>query len=606
MYTCRRFITGFLCIMLLMTVIVPGGSIAPAKAAESNANPNSSFHDTQRNSLNMLNYLAVLTQQINASKNSRLYVEDAYSSLINNIHPNAIDENTQFHLASILDTLENYRMIAVQRERLKYISEQNQAHALRNSLPNPIGLLSLVKSGSLTKAAISIAYMAVDSYASYISQSAQNEQAETVDGWALDDDEARTLHNLRKQTFNYMIETVNAYSLAGDLALNENAVNEFVSWKNNKNRTQRILFLESNINTYKAFGLYWLTLAQSYYDNGDFDKCLDAISTYDTLQTRIFRKDYDLAKTLPLAIAAAKEVKESKEYLELATQFAEKIVANTDNTDWSLRFFAAQTFVELYELGKDQQHLKKAYAITMDNVNHLANTQKVQNQQYLSAYVATPIPKGATKAVKASIESYNKQVQKERTTALAPVFEPFLLNCELLFAIADGLNIDKVEKAKIDSILHENGEDIFLIPSLDNMYRYNQSAEKTEEKVPEIVFLGKEITLPSRSLTRDAEISVTITDPSSDSHALIKDWELIKIERKDDHDINSFNATFKSPTAEKHSFVPDSKVKVEVIPNLYSSSSVLSAEYEVVANKSDWWEVVKVWEGNVKFERISH
>ena len=84
-----------------------------------------------------------------------------------------------------------------------------------------------------------------------------------------------------------------------------------------------------------------------------------------TLQTRIFRKDYDLAKTLPLAIAAAKEVKESKEYLELATQFAEKIVANTDNTDWSLRFFAAQTFVELYELGKDQQHLKKAYAIDL-------------------------------------------------------------------------------------------------------------------------------------------------------------------------------------------------------------------------------------------------
>lgn len=42
------------------------------------------LNDTQLNSINMLNYLVMLTQEINAATNSRLYLEEAYSSLINN------------------------------------------------------------------------------------------------------------------------------------------------------------------------------------------------------------------------------------------------------------------------------------------------------------------------------------------------------------------------------------------------------------------------------------------------------------------------------------------------------------------------------------------
>ena len=50
--------------------------------------------DTQYNSMNMLNHLTVLTQEINSSKNSRLYLEQAYSSIVNNYNPNAIDDRT--------------------------------------------------------------------------------------------------------------------------------------------------------------------------------------------------------------------------------------------------------------------------------------------------------------------------------------------------------------------------------------------------------------------------------------------------------------------------------------------------------------------------------
>lgn len=150
--------------------------------------------DTQRNSINMLNYITVLTQEISDSKESRLYLESVYSALINNTYPNAIDSRTQAQITSMLDTLEAYRMIAVKRDRIEYIYEQNQAQAIRSAIPNPIGLLSAVKSGNALQALASVAYMAVDSVTSYEAASTETELQYLQSGWELDDSEAAELH----------------------------------------------------------------------------------------------------------------------------------------------------------------------------------------------------------------------------------------------------------------------------------------------------------------------------------------------------------------------------------------------------------------------------
>ncbi len=44
-------------------------------------------------------------------------------------------------------------MITEKRERLEFIYEQNRAQALRQAIPNPMGLLSVVQSGNYLKAA---------------------------------------------------------------------------------------------------------------------------------------------------------------------------------------------------------------------------------------------------------------------------------------------------------------------------------------------------------------------------------------------------------------------------------------------------------------------
>ena len=126
----------------------------------------SGLDETQLNSIRMLNYLTVLSQEINSSNNSRIFLESAYSSLINNTYPNAVDVRTEAHMEDLLDTLESFRMLTVKRERLEYIYEQNRAQALKAAIPNPMGLLSTVQSGQPLKSVISVIYMAVDSYSS--------------------------------------------------------------------------------------------------------------------------------------------------------------------------------------------------------------------------------------------------------------------------------------------------------------------------------------------------------------------------------------------------------------------------------------------------------
>ena len=192
----QSFLSAFLALVICIGIL-------PTASAE-----NVSLTDEQANAIAMLNYITVLTQDINASKNSRLYLEEAYSSLINNTYPNAVDNRTLSQLAGLLDTMEGYRMIAVKRDRLRYIYEQNQAQAIRAAVPNPLGIISTVQSYRPSKIAASLAYMVIDSITSYTAYTSEADLEYLKGGWALDDEEASMLHESRKGTFAYMINIV--------------------------------------------------------------------------------------------------------------------------------------------------------------------------------------------------------------------------------------------------------------------------------------------------------------------------------------------------------------------------------------------------------------
>ncbi len=513
--------------------------------------------DTQYNSINMLNHLTVLTQEINSSKNSRLYLEQAYSSIVNNYNPNAIDDRTLGELNALLDTLEDYRMTAVKRERLNYIYEQNKAQSLRDAIPKPIILLDTNKKSLVT----SLIFLPIDSAKSYLTSSAQADLKYLQDGWTLDDEDAEVLHKQRKDTFSYMVKTVNENQLPGELALTEDAVNTFVEWKNNENVTARIRFFESNQDTYKAFGGYWLTLAESYYENNEYTKCLSAIKAYEDLEICIFRKDYDYAETLPIAITSAEQSLDRPEYITEAERYAESIIDNTEIDQWSPRYFAAQTYIDLYGETREERYLKAAYDIALDNVNNMVAKQRSMNDTFLKEVVNAEAEKGATAERKKEIKQYNKMLKEERKTELAPVYEPLTLNCDLLFALADEMKISDTDKQQIEQILRENDAPLFLVEELDNLYKF-ESKQINESEI-DISFEGDKIIIPAKYVTKDSKITVEIKE--KDETEKIDDWTVDEVIRKKGEGLDTFKVVYVSETADDFKYKNNMNIAITIV-----------------------------------------
>lgn len=551
----------------------------------------------QLTALSMLNHLTVLTQETNDSRNSRLFMEKAYSDLVNNTYPNSVDSRTLSRLTRLLDTMERYRMISVKRERLQFIYEQNQAQAIRSAIPNPMGLLSAVHSLTPARLVASVVYMAVDSVASYQSASAAADLQYLKDGWALDDEEAEELHQSRKDMFSHMINIVNDYKFDGELALTEEAVQEFSKWKNESNVVAKIQFLESNQKTYKAYGGYWLVLADAYYNNGELSKCLEALYKYESMDARIFRRDFEYAKVLPLGIAAAEETMSTEEYVEYASKRADAIVANTRNEDWALRYFAAQTYISVYDKTKDEIYLRKSYDITLDNINNLLHEQQNLNTTYLAAVKEEATPKDATNDQKDQIKKYNTMLKETRKVELPPISEALRLNCDLLFALAGQIDLTDAEKTKVDTILHPNGQRLFLIEPIDNKYWFNLKSMTASSDI-DIVFNGTEMVVPVSFMTGNTSIEVTVTEKDGSEPTVLTDWRLDRVERKTEGDITAFGAILSSNAGKSHVWGAESEIIIKINTDPEHETGEYTFEYTTESVKKEWYDWLKVWEGH--------
>ena len=481
-----------------------------------------------------------------------------------------MDYRTQRQLSTLLDTLEGYRMITVKRDRLEYIFEQNQAQAIKEAIPNPIGLLSSIESYSYKKLIASVVYMAVDSAISYKTAKSKNELAFLQDGWKLDDAEAEVLHECRKEAFEYMLDIVRNNNLPGELALSEDAVSDFVYWKNHTNLFQKIQFFETNYDTYKGYGGYWLTLASAYYENEEYEKCISSIKEYERLQIKIFRRDYEYAKTLPLAIASASELQESDEYLEDIIRWADLVLSNTTESEWALRYFTAQTFIDIYKSTDDNEYLRKAYDILLNNVNYLVNEQRKRNNEYISEVLTVDTPNDANKEEKKKIKAYNSELKDARKTELPPVYEAFIVNCDLLFELAKKLELNADEFSKINGILHENGAPVFLIDILDAQYQivedesgFKFGSTPSKESF-DLYFNGSTLIIPASIVSDEAIITVEVTD---DATTVFNEWILEEVNRRVPDDYSSYMAKYTSKSAGDYYYLKESEVHIEIIPH---------------------------------------
>lgn len=440
--------------------------------------------------ITMLNYLTVKTQEIKETKN-RLLLDDVYDILYDGMHLDAVDKKTQDYIKKLANTIFRLKMSETKRDRIEYLWKQERAGAIKSAIPNPLGLLSSVRSWNLLSLITSGAYMIVDSVVGY-NYAVSNANLEYLkNGWEIDDAELTDIDALNGYLWDYKNDMRRDNNIPSDLILNKDKIKEYAEWENQENVDRRIRFFEENIETYKGYPTIWLVLAKSYYEKAveDMDeegkgakreyfvKCINAVDKYEKNQARIFVKDYDFAKIIPLAIASAEQVKSGSDYIEYVSKHLELLEKNIKNKDWDLQYLIGQTYLDLYSKTNQQNYLDLAYKKVYNNVTYLVPEQNKLNKEYLSDYVEVKARDGASKEEEKEIKEYNKKRKEEREYELPPILEPLELNCQLLFALAEKKKISESEKKTIDSILHNDNDYLFLLSPLDDLYWYNLSEE---------------------------------------------------------------------------------------------------------------------------------
>lgn len=91
------------------------------------------------------------------------------------------------------------------------------------------------------------------------------------------------------------------------------------------------------------------------------------------------------------------------------------------------------------------------------------------------------------------------------------------LNCELLFSLADKINVGESEKSKIDGILKNEGESIFLTKPISDKFSFTQSDKQDYD-----ASLSKdELALPADILCEGATVTAIIENGDDKRNSMI-------------------------------------------------------------------------------------
>ena len=386
----------------------------------------------------------------------------------------------------------------------------------------------------------------------------------------------------------------------GLLTLNEKAVEDFAEICAIEEVYLRCQRLEAAEKTYQLFGNYWIERANCYYqiaqqeDSIDYyKKCLDCVAMYNKLATGIFRQDFNIVPILPKAIVAAQEVYEGDEYISNVQAFADAIIANTSDDEWSLRYFAAQVYIDLYSRTDNEEYLWTAYNIAKNNVSQLIDEQCALNETYLNEvqklteeepeyqYVSEDEKKALKeeyKAEKKRVDVYNKELEEIRKTELPPLYEPLILNCDLLFALAEQLDIGASEQHKIQKMLKTESDGVFLSKPVNDRYSFDTNSNDYA-----IEFNVSEIVMPANLLVQGTRITVTVENASES--IVFEDYTINKVKRGNSN-IESFVANYSSKTIKSVEWAAGTRVIVQVY--LGEGYDPVVFEFEVMEYKDNF------------------
>ena len=559
MYMKKRLVSALSLLLLVSLLIGLLSGCGNSKAVPADTTENaglvsseSAMDDKQLASYSMLNYLSYVLQDINTSTQNRVVLDNYFTALLNNVEPSKIDDDALAEFNNVLNTIKTYRLNDIDREKTHYFLDQGNALAFLSVVPDPKDLVEAVAGKDPVMALASIALQTMGSISEQMVASEQEIRMLELQ-WDLEKSEVDAIMSSRQDLFNYRVKV--SQNLPEGSTFNELDIDEFVKQTSTGGVESRLDWLKNNQGKYKYFGNYWLELADCYYAKQDYKNCLSSIAEYENIDTHIFRLDKRYAQTLPFAIASARETMSGKDKEKAVARYTEALNRNTDYKDWELRYVVASSYAALYSDTKNTDYLKLSYDTVKGNVQNLVAEQKNQNKMYLAEVREVPELSDKEKQEENKIiEAYNKYIKNKRKAELPPVYEPLLLNCELLFTVADELGISQDEKAVIDNILHD--EPVFLSREMNQKYAYSESIKNQEYTALNLDYSGsksdQKVVLPA-VFTPDGTV-ITADIFSGGRHYYLNNWTVQKVDRNKSDNISDFEAVFTTSSDDKIKF----------------------------------------------------
>ena len=313
------------------------------------------------------------------------------------------------------------------------------------------------------------------------------------------------------------------------------------------------------------------------------------------MNVRIFQRNHDLAEVLPSIICSAQEVLSGDELIAFEEKCGKMLMDNASvyvkkkgkiesKNDWVLKYFAIQTYIDLYDKTQDESYLQTAYTWTWTVIDELIDIQREKNIEYINDLVLKNEKEG-TKEEKSEAKEYNSILKDNRKVELPPVYEPLLMNCQLLFAIADELGLSSAEKEKVDKILHPDGEKLFLSDSIDSSFWMNKKSTYDYG-----VSIDKKLTSIDLCISANALGSSSIIEVIYNG-IHYNDWEIKEVDRNKSKEVSQFKAIFQSESFNKAKFGNDDTIEVLIKPcegeeaiviKFKVKKSLLSTKFEII------------------------
>ncbi len=541
----------------------------------------------QKDAITLANYLIVLSQEIDKANDSRLVLDNIYLDIVNNINPELNNGSNKDRIDDMIDTMEEYYLNANEREKMQYLYNQNKAIEISKIIPDPLWMLN-VNTSDLVTFIPTVVFMTRDAIKSYNNEKDSRESEYLKKKWELDENAKRAIRRNMQKNLQYASEIVEDYQLKenGMLTLTAETVDDFVDMENDDDLLSKIKKLEDNKSTYKAFGRYWIVLAKSYCENKEYLKCISAIDEYEKLAINVFRYNFELARVLPCAVASLEKIKpinytKMKHYCDLI----EQNTRDTNSKDWELKYFVLLTYIKMYEGTKNRTYLEHAFDIAKKNINMMKKDQINQNEIYLTEEIKKKMIE--TEKEKREREENNEKIE-DRKNELPPVYEPLVLNYEMVLKLAEFLNTSDEEKQKIDNLMYGSNAKMFLNEIIDNYYKFNKNTQIVED----IEFDKGNMIIPAKYVTVDSNITVSITsDSESEENYYYWDLEEVKTDKANKankankvakRDINKIKVKYSSKAAKKHKYSEKDIIMIDIQVDKNKKYGILQYEIQPI------------------------